>query len=84
MFTECSLNVQGPVEVVVKKATDFGVEEAWMNERVRRACPEACAEFLDAFEDSATKGRPLWLIWTYEVQSGNIQCIFREHSVHIQ
>jgi hypothetical protein len=41
-------------------------EEAWMNERARRACDEACAEFVDAFEDTQAKGKPLWLIWKYE------------------
>jgi len=53
-------------EVVVKKALEYGVEEAWMNERARRACDDACAEFVDAFEDTKTKGQPLWLIWKYE------------------
>eukprot|EP00240_Pyramimonas_obovata_P000541 CAMPEP_0118921504 /NCGR_PEP_ID=MMETSP1169-20130426/754_1 /TAXON_ID=36882 /ORGANISM="Pyramimonas obovata, Strain CCMP722" /LENGTH=538 /DNA_ID=CAMNT_0006862233 /DNA_START=234 /DNA_END=1850 /DNA_ORIENTATION=- len=54
------------IPVVVKKATDFGIEEAWMNERVMRACPDVCAAFLDAFEDSTAKGKPLWLIWDFE------------------
>lgn len=35
--------------LVVKKASEFGAAEAWMNERVRRACPKACAEYVYGF-----------------------------------
>ncbi|EPS63613.1 hypothetical protein M569_11170, partial [Genlisea aurea] len=54
-------------EVVLKKGTEFGAVEIWMNERVRRACASSCAEFLYGFlESSAKKGPEYWLIWKYE------------------
>jgi len=52
--------------VVVKKAKDYGLEEAWMNERVRRACKDSCAEFLDAFQDGRGDSEVTWLVWKYE------------------
>lgn len=38
-------------DVVVKKATEYGAVEIWMNERVRRACASSCADFLYGFRD---------------------------------
>jgi len=39
--------------VVVKRAKEFGEAEAWMNERMARAAPEAVAGFVAAFEERA-------------------------------
>lgn len=36
-------------DLVVKKATEYGAVEIWMNERVRRACANSCADFLYGF-----------------------------------
>lgn len=36
-------------DLVVKKATEYGAVEIWMNERVRRACSSSCATFLYGF-----------------------------------
>ncbi|CAM0954123.1 unnamed protein product [Alopecurus aequalis] len=55
--------------VVVKKATEYGAVEIWMNERVRRACASSCADFLYGFRESKAKGKgadEYWLIWRYE------------------
>eukprot|EP00897_Mesotaenium_endlicherianum_P010672 jgi/Mesen1/9633/ME000669S09076 len=35
--------------LVVKRANEFGAVEIWMNERVRRACPGSCADFIQGF-----------------------------------
>ncbi|GAB2297066.1 Serine/threonine-protein kinase stn7, chloroplastic [Dionaea muscipula] len=57
-------------EVVLKKATDYGAVEIWMNERVRRACASSCADFLYGFlEGSSKKGAEYWLLWRYEGDS---------------
>lgn len=57
-------------EYVLKKATEFGAVEIWMNERVRRACANSCADFVFGFlENSSKKGPEYWLIWKYEGQS---------------
>lgn len=54
-------------DVVLKKATEYGAVEIWMNERVRRACPNSCAYFLYGFlETSAKKGAEYWLLWRFE------------------
>ncbi|KAL3626205.1 hypothetical protein CASFOL_029754 [Castilleja foliolosa] len=54
-------------EVVLKKATEYGAVEIWMNERVRRACANSCADFMYGFrESSAKKGVEYWLIWKFE------------------
>eukprot|EP01025_Chloroclados_australasicus_P025117 TRINITY_DN2509_c0_g2_i1.p1 TRINITY_DN2509_c0_g2~~TRINITY_DN2509_c0_g2_i1.p1 ORF type:complete len:637 (-),score=76.78 TRINITY_DN2509_c0_g2_i1:453-2249(-) len=54
-------------DIIVKKASEFGEAEVWMNERLSRACPQVCAEFITAFEDIQTKSKaPLWLVWQYE------------------
>lgn len=34
---------------MLKKATEYGAVEIWMNERVRRACANSCADFLYGF-----------------------------------
>lgn len=36
-------------DLVVKKANEYGAVEVWMNERVRRACPNACADYIYGF-----------------------------------
>lgn len=36
-------------DLVLKKATEYGAVEIWMNERVRRACPSSCADFVYGF-----------------------------------
>ncbi|XP_052199898.1 serine/threonine-protein kinase STN7, chloroplastic [Diospyros lotus] len=54
-------------DLVVKKATEYGAVEIWMNERVRRACASSCADFLYGFlENSSKKGGEYWLIWRFE------------------
>ncbi|TYH39783.1 hypothetical protein ES332_D12G200400v1 [Gossypium tomentosum] len=54
-------------DLVVKKATEYGAVEIWMNERVRRACANSCADFLYGFlEGSSKKGEEYWLVWRYE------------------
>lgn len=54
--------------LVVKKATEYGAVEIWMNERVRRACASSCADFVHGFIESSTKGKgdEYWLVWRYE------------------
>eukprot|EP01023_Acetabularia_acetabulum_P009110 TRINITY_DN14028_c0_g1_i1.p1 TRINITY_DN14028_c0_g1~~TRINITY_DN14028_c0_g1_i1.p1 ORF type:complete len:585 (-),score=71.46 TRINITY_DN14028_c0_g1_i1:332-2086(-) len=55
-------------QVIVKKANEFGEAEVWMNERLSRACPHTCAQFL-TFDDTPVQGSktsPLWLVWLYE------------------
>mmetsp|Transcript_41149 Transcript_41149/g.74002 ORF Transcript_41149/g.74002 Transcript_41149/m.74002 type:complete len:638 (-) Transcript_41149:1944-3857(-) len=43
-------------EVIIKKASEFGEAEVWMNERLSRAAPGAIADFLTAFsEDSSSE-----------------------------
>ncbi|CAE5963476.1 unnamed protein product [Arabidopsis arenosa] len=57
-------------EYVLKKATEFGAVEIWMNERVRRACGNSCADFVYGFLDkSSKKGPEYWLLWKYEGES---------------
>ncbi|KAJ4710575.1 Serine/threonine protein kinase [Melia azedarach] len=57
-------------DLVVKKATEYGAVEIWMNERVRRACANCCADFLYGFlESSSKKGGEYWLVWRYEGQA---------------
>ncbi|GAY47048.1 serine/threonine-protein kinase STN7 [Citrus sinensis] len=54
-------------DLVLKKATEYGAVEIWMNERVRRACANCCADFVYGFfENSSKKGGEYWLIWRYE------------------
>ncbi|XP_068651673.1 serine/threonine-protein kinase STN7, chloroplastic-like [Aristolochia californica] len=58
--------VQG--DIVLKKATEYGAVEIWMNERVRRACASSCADFVYGFLESSPKrkGSEYWLIWRFE------------------
>lgn len=35
----------------MKKATEFGEAEVWMNERMMRYAPDAVARFITAFSD---------------------------------
>ncbi|KAF6137241.1 hypothetical protein GIB67_036278 [Kingdonia uniflora] len=54
-------------DLVLKKATEYGAVEIWMNERVRRACSNSCADFVHGFlETSSKKGNEYWLIWRFE------------------
>lgn len=53
-------------EFVVKKATEFGAAEIWMNERVRRACPDACADFVDGFLDKQKGKETFYIVWLFE------------------
>ncbi|PKI60504.1 hypothetical protein CRG98_019158 [Punica granatum] len=57
-------------DLVLKKATEYGAVEIWMNERVRRACASSCADFIYGFlESSSKKGGEYWLIWRFEGES---------------
>ncbi|XWS69811.1 hypothetical protein CRYUN_Cryun04dG0210500 [Craigia yunnanensis] len=54
-------------DLVLKKATEYGAVEIWMNERVRRACANSCADFVYGFlEGSSKKGGQYWLVWRFE------------------
>ncbi|XP_043715877.1 serine/threonine-protein kinase STN7, chloroplastic-like [Telopea speciosissima] len=54
-------------DLVLKKATEYGAVEIWMNERVRRACTNSCADFVYGFlESSSKKEGEYWLIWRFE------------------
>jgi len=57
--------------VFVKRATEFGEAEVWMNERMMRAAPGAAATFIAAFPDDVEPqpGDPLWLVWESEGSS---------------
>ncbi|CAG9460793.1 unnamed protein product [Pedinophyceae sp. YPF-701] len=55
-----------PREVILKRATEFGEAEVYMNERCMRACPGAVAQFITAFDETGKVGDPLWLVWQYE------------------
>lgn len=63
------LRNDGPL--VVKKANEYGAVEAWMNERVRRACRKSCADFVHGFlENTSSKGKEeFWLLWRFEGNS---------------
>ena len=53
--------------VILKKAKEFGEAEAWMNERMMRAAPQAVAQYVTAFSDGAGRvGDSTWLVWRYE------------------
>ncbi|KAJ9554033.1 hypothetical protein OSB04_018078 [Centaurea solstitialis] len=59
-------------DLVLKRATEYGAVEIWMNERVRRACANSCADFVYGFrEKSSKKGAEAeyWLIWRFEGES---------------
>lgn len=54
-------------KIIVKKATEFGEAEVWMNERLSRAAPAAVARFLTAYADGQPRvGTPLVLVWKFE------------------
>ena len=57
-------------DYVLKRATDYGEAEMWMNQRLQIACPGACADFVSAFEGPPIKrgdDEPsLWLVWKFE------------------
>ncbi|KAL7171268.1 hypothetical protein ACSBR2_036002 [Camellia fascicularis] len=55
-------------DLVLKKATEYGAVEIWMNERVRRACANSCADFVYGFLETSSKkgGEEYWLIWRFE------------------
>ncbi|KAG9456752.1 hypothetical protein H6P81_001260 [Aristolochia fimbriata] len=55
-------------DLVLKKATEYGAVEIWMNERVRRACASSCADFVYGFLETSPKrkGSEYWLIWRFE------------------
>ncbi|KAK7310003.1 hypothetical protein RJT34_07188 [Clitoria ternatea] len=54
-------------DLVLKKATEYGAVEIWMNERVRRACATSCADFVYGFlESSSKKDAEYWLVWRFE------------------
>ncbi|CAI5503608.1 unnamed protein product [Closterium sp. Naga37s-1] len=55
-----------PHQFVVKKASEFGAAELWMNERVRRACPQACAVFVDGFVEKTKTRDNFWIVWRFE------------------
>eukprot|EP00899_Mesostigma_viride_P002154 jgi/Mesvir1/1193/Mv17685-RA.1 len=55
--------------VVIKRAKEFGEEEIWMNKRVRRACPDIGAEFIDGFPEVGPLRVSQWLVWKYEGSS---------------
>jgi serine/threonine protein kinase len=54
--------------IIIKKATEFGEAEVWMNERIMRAAPGVAATFITAFSESRDPmpGDPLWLLWDFE------------------
>ena len=55
------------MDIVVKKAYEYGEAEAWMNERLQRVCPNRIAQYVDAFDGpEEKKGAPLWLVWKFE------------------
>ncbi|CAO2830052.1 unnamed protein product [Amaranthus hypochondriacus] len=56
-------------DLVLKKATEYGAVEIWMNERVRRACASSCADFLYGFRESSKRGDEYWLLWRFEGES---------------
>ncbi|KAL5722253.1 Serine/threonine-protein kinase stn7 [Ranunculus cassubicifolius] len=61
-------------DLVLKRATEYGAVEIWMNERVRRACPNSCADFVYGFlekssKKSEKKGDEYWLLWKFEGDS---------------
>lgn len=60
-------DTQKSFNTIVKKATEFGEAEVWMNERMSRAAPDVAARFITAFADGDGKvGDPLWLVWYFE------------------
>ncbi|CAM8986859.1 unnamed protein product [Rhodiola kirilowii] len=65
--TSVNPNSKKEGDLVLKKASEFGAVEIWMNERVRRACANSCADFLYGFlETSSKNGSQYWLLWRFE------------------
>jgi hypothetical protein len=63
---------------IVKKATEFGEAEVWMNERMMRSAPSVIAPFLTGFSEGEGRlGDPLWLVWRYEGASTLADCMAR-------
>ena len=57
-------------KIIIKKASEFGEAEVWMNERLARAAPSSCATFLTAYPDGPPRvGTPLALVWKFEGQT---------------
>lgn len=57
-------------KIIIKKASEFGEAEVWMNERLARAAPMSCATFLTAYPDGPPRvGTPLALVWKFEGQN---------------
>jgi len=57
---------------VLKRCSDYGEAEMWMNERVQIACAGACADFVTSFAGPPVKrgeDDSLWLVWKYEGSS---------------
>jgi len=57
---------------VLKRCTDYGEAEMWMNQRVQTACAGACANFVTSFVGPPSKkgqDDALWLVWKYEGSS---------------
>ncbi|XP_059312050.1 serine/threonine-protein kinase STN7, chloroplastic isoform X2 [Lycium ferocissimum] len=62
-------NNKGSGDLVLKRATEYGAVEIWMNERVRRACANSCADFLYGFLEKSTSSKKeaeYWLLWRFE------------------
>ena len=61
-------NSRETTKIILKKATEFGEAEVWMNERIMRAAPGIAANFITAFPDGLDPkpGDPLWLMWAFE------------------
>ena len=60
--------VENDKPIILKKATEFGEAEVWMNERIMRSSPEIAATYITAFPDGPEPrpGDPLWLMWEFE------------------
>lgn len=64
--------VEDGKKYVLKRASDFGEAEIWMNQRLQRGAPGATADFVTAFEGSVSEelqrkeGNPLWMVWRFE------------------
>ncbi len=60
----------GACPPLLPQAKEFGEAEVWMNERMMRFAPDACARFLTAFADQGTGPRKedacIWLVWKDE------------------
>jgi len=57
------------IPVVVKKATEYGLAEAYMNDRVSRCAPETCAGYIGALDGEKGTNEQVWLVFKYEGDS---------------